>query len=244
MSLKRTKTIALFAVTGLAGLAISAVPLSGQDKAPEKSAGAYDGRFDHQVREDLFAGFGGDEEALKRGMEHCKATLKTSPKHAEAMVWLGAARIYLAGEAFNKGDAVNGMQYWTKGLAEMDKAVELEPNNIGVLIPRAAVLLPAGRGAPEAIGKPVLERVLSDFERAYARQKNQLDQLGEHPLGELRMGMADVYRLLGQPEKSREHLTAVQTELPGTEYAERATAWLAAKPDKPLAHNCIGCHSN
>jgi hypothetical protein len=126
---------------------------------------------------------------------------------------------------------------------DMDDAIKIEPDNIGVLIPRAAVMLPAGRNAPSAMGKPVLRKVRADFERVYNRQKNVLDQLGEHPLGELRMGLADVYRLLGEPKKSKTQLEAIQRELPDTVYAKRATVWLAAAPDKKLAHNCIGCHS-
>jgi len=238
MSSIRSSTT-VFAVLVSVTLASRTIQLSGEQKAEV----AYSDRFDHQVREDLFAGFNGDQEALERGMAKCEETLKAKPDHAEAMVWLGGARVFQAGEAFNRGDRIVGMQKWVKGLAEMDKAVELEPNNIGVLIPRAAILLPAGRSAPEIIGKPVLQRVLKDFERAYTRQKDVLDQLGEHPLGELRMGMADVYRLLDQPVKSREHLLAVQKELPDTEYSKRATMWLEAPPEKKLAHNCIGCHS-
>ena len=46
-------------------------------------------RFDKLVREDLFAGFGGDEAALARGLGQCEATLARDPKHAEALVWRG-----------------------------------------------------------------------------------------------------------------------------------------------------------
>ncbi|MEM1068015.1 MAG: hypothetical protein AAGI63_03905 [Planctomycetota bacterium] len=239
--MKRTFAVSLAAAGML--LVFPAIRLSGEEKETKETE-TYQERFDHQVREDLFAGFNGDKEALKRGMKKCEEALKEKPDHAEAMVWLGGGRVFLAGEAFNRGDVATGMQNWAKGLAEMDKAIELEPDNIGVLIPRAAILLPAGRTAPPIIGKPVLQRVLKDFERAYARQKDVLEQLGEHPHGELRMGLADIYRLLGKPEKSKEQLLAIQKELPDTDYAERATTWLAAPPEKKLAHNCIGCHSN
>ncbi len=204
----------------------------------------YSERFDLKVREDLFDGFQGDKEALKRGMQACEDTLAEEPEHAEALVWRGAARVFLSGEAFQKGDPIKGMGYWTTGLEDMDKAVELEPDNIGVLIPRAAVLLPAGRSAPRAMGLPLLHRVKTDLERTYERQKDMLDQLGEHPLGELRMGLADVYRALGEQEKSKEQLLAVRKELPESPYAERAEKWLQAGPNKKLGHSCIGCHSN
>ena len=56
------------------------------------------------------------------------------------------------------------------------------------------------------------------------------------------MGLAEVYRRLQEPEKSREQLEAVVKELPDTKYAERAQEWLKAKPEAQLSHNCIGCH--
>ena len=93
------------------------------------------------------------------------------------------------------------------------------------------------------MGIPVLKKVREDFERVYERQQNFLDKLGEHPHGELRMGLADVYRALGAPEKSKEQLEAVVKELPDTEYATEAQQWLKAPASKKLSHNCIGCHS-
>lgn len=93
------------------------------------------------------------------------------------------------------------------------------------------------------MGKPLLAKVQKSFERVYERQKDFLDQIGEHPLGELRMGLADVYRLQGEFEQSRIHLSAVAKELPDTEYASEAEKWLAASKTEKLAHNCIGCHT-
>jgi hypothetical protein len=200
-------------------------------------------RFDYKVRDDLFAGFDGDKEALQRGLETCEEALGENPRHAEALVWRGAVRVFKSRTAFMTGAPALGMKYWTTGLKDMDDAVDIAPDDIGVLIPRAAVLLPAGRAAPPSMGKPLLIKVRADLERTYERQKHILDELGEHPLGELRMGLADVYRLLGEPVKSNAQLKAVLKELPGTDYADRATDWLASAPDKKLAHSCIGCHS-
>jgi hypothetical protein len=168
------------------------------------------GRFDFVVREDLFAGFNGDEKA---------------------------------GQLFQAKKPAEGFQAYTAGLKDMDEAVKLEPKNVGVRIPRAAVLMPASRGMPAAMAKGLLETVRGDFEAIYELQKKDLDMLGIHPKGELRMGMADVYRGLGQADKSKAQLDAVVKELPDSKYATRAKEWLAAKPEAVLAHNCIGCHT-
>ncbi len=221
--------------------------LLGDDPVPPKKVEAVDEatrRFDLVVREDIFAGFDGDENALKRGQEECEKALKVNPKNAEAMVWLGAVKVFKAGALFGKNNPGEAFPLWTSGIKSMDDAVKLEPDNVGVRIPRASVLLPAARNTPPAMSTPLLKTVLADFEYIYKKQVDHLDSLGTHPRGELRMGLADTYRLLGKLDSSKEQLEAIAKELPDTVYATRAKEWLAADPGKKLAHNCIGCHTN
>jgi tetratricopeptide (TPR) repeat protein len=236
----------LYCVAGWCWLGLALLSLATELRADDAKKADDTGdipRFDLEVREDIFAGFNGDEERLKAGMKRCEEVLAKNEKHAEALVWLGSAEIYQSGQYFQKGNVAQGMATWQRGLNRMDKAVELEPNNIGVLIPRAAVLMPASRGMPKPMKDMVLKKVQADFERVYESQKEFLDKIGEHPLGELRMGLADVHRSLGNMEESRAHLEAILKDLPDTEYSKRASEWLAAKPDAKLAHTCIGCHT-
>jgi len=94
-------------------------------------------RFDMLVRADFFAGFSGDAARLARGMETCQRVLSDNPRHAEAMVWHGSGLIFEAGSAFASHDEARGIQLWAKGLREVDEAVTLAPNDVGVLIPRS-----------------------------------------------------------------------------------------------------------
>jgi len=103
--------------------------------------------------------------------------------------------------------------------------------------------MPASRNLPKPIREQVLNGVLANFLRVYEQQKKELDKIGDHPLGELRMGLADVYRSLGKSDESKSQLEAILQELPDTEYSSEAKKWLEAKPTAKLAHNCIGCHS-
>jgi hypothetical protein len=65
-------------------------------------------RFDFKVREDMFAGMDGDTAAFDRAMKLIDDTLATDPNHAEALVWRGDGRLFLAGQAFQRGAFADG----------------------------------------------------------------------------------------------------------------------------------------
>jgi tetratricopeptide (TPR) repeat protein len=201
-------------------------------------------RFDHLVRNDFFAGFAGNREALERGMKATEAVLKESPNHAEALVWHGSGVFYLSGQAFQSGDMAKGMELQGKGLAEMKRAVELEPNNIGVRIPRGAILMTSARFMPEPMAKPLQADALSDYLTAYEIQKDQLDSMGAHPRGELLFGIADTYARLGDATKAGAFFDLVMKHDPNSVYAKRATKWIETKQLLPAREaTCVGCHN-
>ncbi len=207
-----------------------------------------DSRFDHQVREDFFAGFTGDSEALKRGMAKCEEKLKAEPDNAEALVWHGAGLQFQAIAYFQKpNERSKGIVMYQQGEAEMDRAVQLQPKNIAVLVPRAAHYIAYSRYVPDP-GEQIkmLAKVISDYEEAYRQQQPRFDQLSEHARGELLFGLAEAYLRTGGDEnrvKAQALLKLVQKE---KSYAKEATSWLQTAPDaKPSTffHNCVGCHA-
>src|SRR5215472_17505263 len=98
-------------------------------------------RFDLKVRTYFFTGFQGNQAALDKGMKITEDALAADPQNAEALVWHGAGVSFKSGQAFATGDAQKGMELWRQGMAEMDKAVALAPDKVGVRIPRGASLL-------------------------------------------------------------------------------------------------------
>ena len=102
-------------------------------------------RFDFKVREDMFAGMDGDTAAFDRAMKLIADTLAREPDHAEALVWRGDGRLFMAGQAFQRGDIAAGQKLFAEGLADMERAVALAPNDIAVRVPRASGLLPYAR---------------------------------------------------------------------------------------------------
>jgi hypothetical protein len=200
-------------------------------------------RFDMLVRADFFAGFGGDADRLARGMETCERVLRDNPRHAEAMVWHGSGLIARAGAAFSSGDMKHGGDLWTKGLAEVDEAVALAPDDPGVLIPRGAVLMQATRAMPPEAGRPLLASAVQNYEHTLDVQKDIFRSLGDHPKGELLFGIADGYARLGDAVNARRYFERLITDAPGSGQAARARNFLATGTAPEIrGMACIGCH--
>jgi tetratricopeptide (TPR) repeat protein len=201
-------------------------------------------RFDLKVRNYFFAGFAGDAVSLEKGMKICEEALAADPKNAEALVWHGSGVLYGAGHAFQSGDQQKGGEMWQRGLQEMDRAVELAPDDLGVRIPRGSVLLSASRYLPTPeMARPLIEKGLADFEKAYDLQAPRLADLGTHPRGELMIGLADAYSRTGHQEKAEVWFERIQKEMKGTPYAKSASVWLETKTLAPAQAGCLGCHT-
>jgi tetratricopeptide (TPR) repeat protein len=202
-------------------------------------------RFDYVVREDFFAGLAGNKAALDRGMATAEKILAGNPKHAEALVWHGQGLATRSIEYFQKGDQQTGMRLFQQAVDEMQRAVDLEPNNLGVRIPRGAVLREMSRNTPANIGAPLLEAARTDLQFAYDSQKEQLDTVGKpHPLGELLQGLGDIYSRQGNAEEAAKFYGMIPERLPNTEYAKRAAQWLQTRQPLPAAQSaCVGCHT-
>jgi len=200
-------------------------------------------RLDKQIRADFMAGFQGDRAAFERAYAAAAKILEAQPKNAEAMVWLGAATLKLSSRAFLEDqDMQKGTELWAKGNSMMDQAVELNPDNIPVRVTRASTLLVATRSTPPEWQPELLKKVVADFTHVIELHRDQFDKLPVHSRGELLAGLADGYGRLGDQEKSRAELERILKELPGSEYAKRAAAWMADPAYPVEQRTCVGCH--
>ena len=200
-------------------------------------------RFDLKVRNYFFAGFTGDKESLVTGLKKCEDELAIHPKNAEALVWHGSGIYYLSGQAFQSGDQAKGGELFALGLKEMDEAVEIAPDKVGVRIPRGAVLITSTRFMPEDMARPLLAKAVQDYQRAYDLQSAALDQLGTHPKGELLLGLADGYNRLGNQQEAEKWFTMIRSSLKGSAYAKSADLWFETKTLPAAKAGCLGCHA-
>ena len=202
-------------------------------------------RFDpFQIQLDFFAGMGGDQARLQRAMAATEKELGQNPNNASALVWHGLGVAMLSEREAEAGKFEAAMGMLQKGLAEMARAVELEPDNIGVRIPRGSALREISRAMPPGMGEPLLEAARTDFQHTFDLQQNRLSEVGTpHPLGELLQGLGDIYSRQGKADEAAKYYTMLQEKLPNTEYSARAAEWATTR--QPLAQartQCIGCH--
>lgn len=210
--------------------------------ANRHTPGAEADRFDFKVRQDFFDGIRGDAAALDRAQKLCEETLAKQPDHAEALVWHGAALAARSSQAFAHGDRDTGMALYTKGTAEMDRAVSLAPESPGVRIPRGAVYLVMARFVPEPEHTKLAERGVSDYEATLAAQQAYFATLSLHAREQLLYGLTDGYAMLGQTDKARATFERMRHDAAGSELLARAgerAAGHAVNGDTP----CEQCHA-
>jgi hypothetical protein len=203
-------------------------------------------RFDNLVRGDFFAGMMGNTARLDRGMKFCEEILAKNPKHADALVWHGGGLLTRAANAYRKGDDKLGDKLWNQGIKEMNEAVALAPDNIGIMVGRSATLIglaQSGWDSSDEQSKALLESALLDYEKVYQKQKPYFDKIDEHSRGELLFGLASGWSILGNHEKARHYLSLIIKDVAGTEYEEEARKWFDGKPRAVIQHDCRGCHS-
>jgi tetratricopeptide (TPR) repeat protein len=205
---------------------------------------AAEARFDYRVREDFFTGFSGDAAALDRAMKTCEDVLAKNPREAEALVWHGSGLSFQSSRFFQKGDVAKGIELFNRGVKEMEDAVALDPDNVGVLIPRGATLLTATRAMPPGENtQKLLAQGLADYRKTYDLQKSYFDTLSGHARGELLFGLAEGHLRAGNGAKAREYFEKLAALGPESGHQPTAAAFIATGKLDPKHVACTGCHA-
>jgi tetratricopeptide (TPR) repeat protein len=197
------------------------------------------------MRNDFFAAIAGNRDAITRFLEKSKGLLQRHPDHPQALVWHGAG-LLATGQPNPKStpeEREAAIARFQSGVAEMDRAVGLAPDDIEVRVVRGVIFRPISQQMPPPFSERMLEKARSDFQRIFDLQQNELDGLGTHPLGELLQNLGDAYSRQGKPDEAEKYYRLIEARLEKTEYARRATVWLRTRQPLPLAETmCVGCH--
>ena len=201
-------------------------------------------RLDGSIVNDLLKGFGGDVSALKRGLDASTKRLGESPDDAEVLAWHGAALLSWARLGNDGLDFTALVQNFQRATGEMNRAVDLEPDNPRVRMARGVLLQIETPGMPRFANHPgLVENARADLQRLFDLRKDRLDSLGTHPLGELLQGLADLNSRQDKVAEAESYYRMIASRLPNPEYAQRAAEWMKARQPLPTAQTtCLGCH--
>lgn len=223
-------------------VAVAAIGELGLRAAPSGAPGE---RFDNLVREDMFKGFKGDTAAFARAMATSETALAKDPNYPPALAWHGSGLLVRGERALGQGDPT-GLADYGRGLAELNRAVALAPDDLQAVIPRAATLRAAATFDPDPRrAEGLLKTAAGDYEHVLAieEQAGRLPKLSVHAKGELFGALADIYARIGHDQESRRYLSRLVEDLPGSSYADNAAERLA--DDKSRARiTRLGCHLN
>ncbi len=205
-------------------------------------------RFDLLVRADLFAAMGGDRDRYAKAMKICNDALKEDPNHAGALSFHGWGLLIKSQWEQQDGKKDKAKELWDQGIVEINRAVSLDPDNVGPMLVRGSIFINSSRSMhlPESQRDLMLALGTYDYEKVYDVQKEQgyFKYLSEHARGELLMGLADAWHRRGNMSKAKRFFELVVQEVPDSDYAEDATAVISGKVDlkKLKSRTCAGCH--
>lgn len=184
-------------------------------------------KFNDVLRHEFEKGMSGDEQSFGNAMKKSAEILAQNPKDAETLVWHGAATLVLAKQSFTKGEFREGGGYWKKGLAEMDEAVSLAPDNFQVLITRGSVVLQASKGYPVPEESARLRKIaIGDYHKILSNA--EFARSPESIRGQILIGLAEAFE--GNEDKAQAKLFFQRTaaETTSGNAREKALKWLEA----------------
>ncbi len=204
-------------------------------------------RFDDCVREDAFSAYAGDADALDRFWCRLKVHLTQDPYHAAAVAWRGGAYLFASGFAYRAGDRAQGQHLEHVAYADLDRAIELAPNDVGVRIQHMITLAATLRYASGSRKVLSIQQAQRDLDvRVHLTPR----PFSEHARGEVWAINAQLQKArydLAPPSKKEEEqarllqiLEAMAEDTPDSTYAEMAQCWSQGYYDAPLG--CHGCH--
>jgi hypothetical protein len=255
----RTHSLVLGLGLGVASvLAACASPPPPSTPAPPKAAAAKAPAADacrrdespptlsQRLRDKFNVGFMGDEAAFDDGYREVKDIVAREPQNPDALVFLGAAELFLSGRAAMKGEREKMMGLWGEGMAKLDRGMALAPEDTGVTAAYGAATLTAGLHVPyDPVALPAVKKGLAAYEKLLAKQAPTMHCLSTHARCELLLGAGEGWARLGERDKARSYYQRVAAEcrddkLP--DYEQEAAAWLGGRTERGHVHRCVGCH--
>ena len=199
------------------------------------------------LREDIFAGFVGDDmDRFSRGEKNIDLLLEQRPNQkANLLAWKGGATLYRAVRANENNRPDEFQQYYRHAVSLFGEASKLNIGNDGVAaVTGGSYLLFADR-LPKEYRAAAWSQAYDSYQTLYKFQAGFIDKLAVHLRGEVLAGLAQSAQRTGHKEEAAQYVDRILAVLGGTPYEAAAKKW-KANPESSASTSitCMTCHDN
>ena len=197
------------------------------------------------LREDIFAGFIGDDmDRFARGEKNIELLLKERPdQRANLLVWKGGAALYRAVRAHENNRSDEFQRYYRQATDLFSEAGKLTSGNDGVsAIVGGSFVLFADR-LPQEYRAAAWSAAYDNYKALYKLQAGLIDRLPVHLRGEVLAGLAQSAQRTGRKEETAQYVDKMLAVLGNTPYEPMAKRW-KANPESAATTSltCMNCH--
>lgn len=209
----------------------NASPPIAQVKKEDHVSAFLEDPFITKYRKKFFSVFQGKFGEFEGGMTELEAMLKKNPHDARALVWHGNGLTVRAGLQKMIGKGQDAVKLLTASRKELDRAVNLSPDDVNIIAMRAVTIHTMGQyWKPEEVPAGSWELLIADLEKT--RQiigKERFPKISVHARGEILTELADGYQRVGKNAEATALWKETLVSVPNSRYATMAEKALAAQ---------------
>lgn len=197
------------------------------------------------LREDIFAGFLGDDmDRFAKGEKNIELLLEKRPaEKSDLLAWKGGATLYRAVRAYENKRMDEFQQTYQRALDLFDEAVKTDPTSGGVIAVMGGSYALFADRLPEQHRAAAWSKAYDAYRALWKEQARAVEKLPLHLRGELLGGLAQSAQRTGHTEEMTQYLDKILAVLPGTAYESVAKKW--KENPRAAAGNsitCLSCH--
>jgi hypothetical protein len=189
------------------------------------------------VREDVFAGFMGNDMArLDKGEENLRLLLKERPAASKSVeAWMAGIELYRAALAYEKKDTAAFAAHFSKGKEMLVRG--------GVAPITGGMAMVVADRMPQTERAALWDLSYTAFREILKEQGASLEKMPLHFKGELLAGLAQSAYRTNRTEEGAQYIEKMIALLPGTAYEARARR-VKENPElaSKVALGCQSCH--
>lgn len=197
------------------------------------------------VREDIFAGFIGDDmERFARGEKNIQLLLEKRPNEkADLLAWQGGAALYRAVRAYENKQDAEFQQDYRQALDYFTQAKQITPLSGGAIAVIGGSNLVLADRLPQEYRAAAWSQAYAGYQMLWKGQGPMVDRLPLHLKGELLGGLAQSAQRTGHTEEATQYVDKIIASMPNTPYEKVAKQW-KANPQSAATTSitCMSCH--